>query len=84
MAISVPGDEGELASALAVAVRSEHKSDLGLAIFEGRGSEPQLWIALATPEGTEKRSSPSRGRSDHAHAWTVHYALDMVRRWLAE
>ena len=84
MAIPVPGDEEGLASGLASAVCAEHKADLGLAILEGSGAEPRLWIALATPDGIQVRSSPSRGRSDHAHAWTLHYALDMVRRWLTD
>jgi nicotinamide-nucleotide amidase len=82
MAAPVHGEEQELASSLAAAVREQHDADLGLAIFEGSGVEPRLWIALATPDGVQQRSWPSRGRSDYAHAWTLHYALDMVRRWL--
>jgi nicotinamide-nucleotide amidase len=70
-----------LASAIAQALRAEDGADLGLAILEDDGQNPVLYMALAAPDGVKVRSRPSRGPSDYAAAWTLHRALDMVRRW---
>ncbi len=70
-----------LASAIAQALCVEYGADLGLAILEDDGQNPVLHIALAAPDGGKVHSSPSRGRSDYAAGWTLHRALDMVRRW---
>ncbi len=70
------------ASAIAAALRAEDGADLGLAILESEGQDQVLHMALAAPECVKVRSRPSRGRSDYAAGWTLHRALDMVRRWL--
>jgi hypothetical protein len=75
-------DDEEMATAMATALRESHGADLGLAILEGGGENPLLYMALAGPDGVKVRSRPSRGRSDYASGWTLNSALDMVRRWL--
>jgi hypothetical protein len=72
----------EMASAIAVALRDAHDANLGLAIVDGSGENPRSYVTLAAPDGLRLRDWPSRGRSDYATGWTLHLALDMVRRWL--
>ncbi len=82
--LSIPtgvSDE-EMASAIAATLRKTHHADLGLAIVEGRGESPLLHLALASADGVDLRQRPSRGRAEYAAGWTLHRALDMVRRWL--
>ena len=82
--LSIPtgvSDE-EMTSVIAAALRKTHHADLGLAIVEGRGESPLLYLALASAGGVDMRKRPSRGRSEYAARWTLHRALDMVRRWL--
>ena len=74
-------DEG-MTSAIAVALRDAHDANLGLAIVDGSGENPRSYVALAAPDGLRLRDWPSRGRSDYATGWTLHLAVDMVRRWL--
>jgi nicotinamide-nucleotide amidase len=81
--LSTPAATDEdMASAIAAALRKTHDVDLGLAVVGGTAKKARLYVALAAPSGLRLRDWPSRGRSDYATAWTLHLALDMVRRWL--
>jgi nicotinamide-nucleotide amidase len=82
LAIPAAAGDAEMATAMAAALRAAHSADLGLAILEGSGENPLLYMALATPDGVKVHSRPSRGRSDYASGWTLNSALDMVRRWV--
>jgi len=77
-------DGEEMASAVAAALRQQYQVDLGLAILEGAEPDRRLYVALAMSQGVEVRHWPSRGGSDYAVAWTLHLALDTVRRWLMD
>jgi nicotinamide-nucleotide amidase len=68
--------------AIATALRSSTGADLALVVAQDNAQTPQLYIALATPNGVQTYQSSSRGRSDYAIAWTYHTALDAVRQWL--
>jgi nicotinamide-nucleotide amidase len=81
LSIAASTDE-DMASAIAAALRETHDVDLGLAIVAGTAENDRLYVALAAPGGLRLRDWPSRSRSDYATAWTLHLALDMVRRWL--
>ncbi len=72
----------ETARAVATALRKQYEADWGLAIMEGSGETPLLYMALAATGGLHVRQWPSRGRSDFAILWTLHLALDAVRQWL--
>jgi nicotinamide-nucleotide amidase len=72
----------ELALAIAVALRTAHGADLSLAIIEDADEGAPSHVALAWADGVKAREWPSRGYSRHAVERSVHYALDMVRRWL--
>jgi len=72
----------DTARAVAAALREQYHASLGLAILEGSGEEPPLYVALAAADGLHLRQWPSRGRYYYATAWTLHAALDTVRQWL--
>jgi len=72
----------EMAGAVAAALRERYGAELGLAVMEGSGDKPLLFVALATPGGVQVNHWPSRGRSEVTPLWTLHLALDTVRKWL--
>jgi nicotinamide-nucleotide amidase len=82
LGIADGGGGEEAVSEMAAALREVHQADLGLAIVEETGEGAQLVIALATPDGVQTYQRPARGRSEYGKAWTLHLALDLVRRLL--
>jgi len=82
MAIPSTTVDEDTACAVAAALREQYDADLGLVIMEESGEEPSLYIALATADGVHSRQWPFRGYDEHACMWTLHTALNMVRRWL--
>lgn len=82
LAVEASTRDEKLAPAIAAAVRETYEADVGLAVLaEDRQGAPTT-IALSAPDGPQVRQWPARGYSDYAMQWTLHYALDMVRRWL--
>ncbi len=72
----------ELAQQMAVGLQRRHEAGVALVVIEGSEAQTQLYVALATPQGSLSKHWPSRGGSEYAIQWATHYALDMVRQWL--
>jgi nicotinamide-nucleotide amidase len=82
MGLSTEAAGEALAQAIACALRTACSVDLSLAIIEAEDEGAPSDVALATANGVKTRTWPSRGYSEYAIERSVHYALDMVRRWL--
>lgn len=82
LAVAPVAASGDLASAIALAVRDRYGADLGVAVVEGTQEVPTLCVALAAPDGVHLRQWPSRGRSDVAVMWTLYLSLDTLWQWL--
>ena len=82
LGVSPAAASGDLAAAIALAVRDRYGADLGMAVLEGTEEAPTVCVALATPDGVQLKQWPSRGRTEFAMLWTLHLALDTLRQWL--
>ncbi len=82
--IGIPTTEVDGDAALAVAsnCRKEFGSDLALAVLEGSGEEPLIYVALAAPDGTHLDHWRSPSHRDYGVKRTIPTALNVVRMWL--
>jgi len=71
-----------LAQSIASGLRAVYNADLSLAVVEGEDEGAPSHVVLASANGAQTRTWPSRGYSEYAIERTMHYSLDTVRRWL--
>jgi nicotinamide-nucleotide amidase len=79
---SIRGEEGAIT--LAEGVRRAWQATYGVAVLGIGDEEERPWVAVATQDGTSRRSFRFRGRDRRARNWTTTMALEFVRRLLLD
>ncbi len=83
-----PESSQEEADQAANAVRQILHSDLGLAVTgrseQDAADDSPAYIALSTPTGVKRITSRHARTGPNGRGWLLHYAVDMVRRYLLQ
>ena len=74
--------DGDAALGAASSCRKEFGTDLALAVLEGGGEEPLIYVALAAPDGGHLNQWRAPSHRDYGVKRTIPTALNVVRMWL--